>query len=282
MNLFQEQLNKLLSGLNIKSVEGMILFNQPAKIKPMSSATIRGIAGNLLVKSNIHYAQEYFKPGDGGSQPSACLFESMVTKYKRSSSLPFRIKTWCLDDEFLNTLVNLLAKLENCSFSEEGAEIKKIFFCDITPLKFSFDFDDYQDLRINLTHPLLLKSRNGKWINKNRITLGHVVKASVLRLNKLSEYYGNKIKLDLQYALAETAFSRMSYSNLDFVEDKRFSKTQNRVIRLGGITGYFCYLNLSPSIVALLQASSHFHIGKHASSGCGMISTEKIKYREVL
>ncbi len=268
-------LSEVLAGLNIQAVDGITYLDQPALIRYMATATLRGLAGHALCEYSSDMVKCWFKPGQGNNKPPAYVFQPLHSRSMTAEAFPFRIIAFDPPGELLPAFITSLQAAHNRPFGKSGAHVKKIEFHLPGRLEFEPLARPAPALKIMLRTPACLRSKS-TWITDKTITVGHIAAASVLRINHLSQHFGNGLQLDKMAFLADAALARDYDRKLEYTRTARNSSTQNTAVLLHGVTGSFIVEGLSANLESLLLAAGAVHIGKHACEGCGCIRTEPI------
>ena len=283
-------LSTLLNGLTIRSVECVLHFNRPAPIRPLATATIRGLAGHLLTSTHPGLVGRWFKRGHQahhlpsaekeekectravGFQPShlppAYLFETRTHEFTHRDSLPFNIRTWDPPGELLPAFADAFKQAPGRSFGESGAKIENVSFGRIECWKFDPPNFPIPQAALEFVTPVRLKA-SGRWLGKDDLALGHITEAAVRRLGVLSSHYGNGSELDAPSFLAAASKVRETSRALRWISPWRRSSSQGTDIELSGLIGQVQFAELPQILVALLTAIAPFHIGHKTAEGCG-------------
>ena len=257
-----------MSGLTIRCVECKLHFNQPAPIRPLATATLRGLAGDLLKSNHPEFVLRWFKPGDHNHLPPAYLFEAIIHEFTSGESLPFKIRTWDPHGELLPAFRDSFTHSRDRPFGESGAKVAKVVLGEIEPWSFEQRYRSNPRTRLEFLTPVRLKA-SGRFLDDEEITLGHVVEAAVRRLDDLSDHYGNRTKLDKPPLLAAASKVRETSRSLRSIRAWRLSSTQGTYIDLSGVTGQIRFVDLPGVLVDVLSAATVFHIGHSTAEGCG-------------
>ncbi len=269
-----QALQDLLAGLRLRAVEGVAVFDRPTAVRYLASATLRGVAGYCLAAVRRDAVERWFKPGQGGSRPSAGLFQPLHSRATTADEFSFRIITWDPEGGFLEALVEALSVSgPGRPFGGGGSHLERIEFGSLVELQHEGISESAPVWRIILRTPLGIE-REGLLLGPDTLTLGHIVHAMVWRLNLVSEYYGNRARLDPVPWMAQASLVREHARRLEQVEPRRWSSTQNRGIPLTGIVGELLCSGLRADVASLLVTGAVFHIGKHTAEGCGQVLLE--------
>ena len=268
----ERSLSLALSGLTVQSAKGVVRFDRPAPVRHLATATLRGLAGHLLTKVAPELTKIYFKPGQGNHLPPAYLFQPLFDRSGAEIGFPFRIVTWDRPGKLLPAFMEGLGRANGCPFADSGAAIRGIEFASPEEIRFPGIRNIGPVQKLYLHTPVRLKKgKKTGWISEKEITLGHIIKASVNRINTLSESYGNGEKLDPLPYMAEASLARELTRNLRWVSPRRRSTSQGKNIALSGVIGAMHIQGISSTLVSLLSSIAAFHIGKHTAEGCGYI-----------
>ncbi len=266
-----DALMELLSGLHVQIAEGIVIFDRPTAVRHLASAALRGAAGYCLASHRPDLMARCFKPGQGGGRPPAGLFQPLHRRAATADAFPFRIVTWDPEGEFLTGLAEALVQSgPGRPFGGGDSLIAAVHIDGIGDLVHQGLSSPAAAWRLTLRTPVSLE-RQGRLLNTDDLTLGHIVQATAWRLNLLSEHYGNRAQIDPSAWMAAASLTRERQRDLQWVEPKRWSSTQDRAISLAGVVGDLLYSGLTPELATLLLAASAFHLGKHTAEGCGLV-----------
>jgi CRISPR-associated endoribonuclease Cas6 len=261
-------LSTLMSGLTIRGVECVLHFSRPAPVRPLATATIRGLAGHLLTSTHPACVGRWFKPGHQNHLPSAYLFEALTHEFALSDCLAISIRTWDPPEELLPAFVDALKQARGYPFGESGASIEGVSFGQIEGLKFEQTHRGIPQAMLEFLTPVRLKA-SGRWLGKEDITVGHLMEAAVRRLDVLSGHYGNGSTLDAPALLASASKVRETARALRWISPWRRSSSQGTDIELSGLIGQVQFTGIPGELVDLLNAVALFHIGHKTAEGCG-------------
>lgn len=265
-----ESLCNLTGAISVRCIEGRVRFDRPAPVRHLATATLRGLAGHALAATAPEMVCKHFKPRAGNERPAAYLFQPLHDLAGMADAFPFRIVTWDREGEFLPAMKRALGLVAGWPFGESGARIEAIVCGPEEELKFSGSDHAGSRMKILLHSPVRIPVSGG-WAGENNLALGHLVKASVSRLNILSQNYGGGQTLDPLPYLTEASFAREVRRELAWVSPRRRSSTQNINLCLSGIVGTVEYSGVTKLVTDLLLSASLFHIGRHTVEGCGHI-----------
>lgn len=282
-------LSVLVGGLKIRSAECVLYFDQRAPLRPLATATIRGLAGHLLTATQPDLVGRWFKRGHQaqlsadreteescgksvGFKPShlppAYLFEALRHEFAFSESLPFCIRTWDQEGELLPAFLNALKLAGDRPFGETGVKIRSASFSQIERWEFEESRQSIRPAAVEFLTPVRLKA-SGRWLGKFDVTLGHLVEAAIRRLDLLSVHYGNKSALSVPAFISAASKVRETARSLDWVSPRRRSSSQGIDIELSGLVGEIRFAEIPGMLVDLLNAAALFHIGHKTAEGCG-------------
>ncbi len=263
-------LSPLQSGLSLRMLEGELALDRPAPIRRLSSATVRGLAGTLLLRHNPEAFRGYFKPPASANTSPGYLFQPVLEREELGTFVPFRLVTWESSGNLLESFKSALDAAIGEPFGESGARVLGCSFSDTYSLRFRGARDADHSLLLELFTPLQFR-QNRRSLRAQDLTLGHLVLAAVQRLNSLSLAWGNRILLDPSPFLAASATCPVRDVRLHQVSPARRSSTQDESILLGGIVGSLL-LPSPPKVLAdLLSIGEILHLGRHTAVGCGKI-----------
>jgi hypothetical protein len=256
----------LTDGLNLLAVEGVMHLDRPAPIRRMATTTLRGLAGNALLKSAPTMFRAYFKPDSGGNTPPAYAFQPLHSTQATALSFPFRLVTWDPHGLLQGAMMRTLDATIGWAIGTSGARVASLDWSEPTRLRFvGLGMDQ---CRIVLHTPLALKI-GSRFINEHELGLEHLIHGAVNRINLLSTLYGNRIQLDEKPFIEAAAGALVTGRRLRLVDPVRYSSTQDNPIYLGGLVGWLDVEGIAPSVGDLLCAASAINIGRHHAEGCG-------------
>jgi len=291
-------LSKLLHGLQVRSVECVLHFDRPTPIRPLATATVRGLAGHLLKFAHRAVVRRFFKPSHQGRAllaanegqdfgalagykpshiPPAYLFEAVTQKPSCSDSLRVIIRTWDSDGELISAFREVLCHARGRPFGgfdrnmgREPSKVERVAFFEIPDPRCTGDHCSLHPAVIEFLTPLRLKVSQ-RFLREEEVTLGHLTEAAVRRLNQLSAVYGDKTELDeTPFQVAASKVREISRS-LCWIKQWGFSSTQETEINLSGPIGQIRFAELPGVLADLLNAAALFHIGHKTAEGCGQL-----------
>ena len=277
-----------MSGLKIRSVACVLHFDRPVPVRPLASATIRGLTGHLLTSTHPALVGRWFKRGhqgplsaapqeDGkerpvGFKPShlppAYLFEPLLHEFAISKSFPFNIRTWDPEGELLPAFLDALKRAGDSPFGETGARVERVSFSQAEVWRFEEAHQPRQSAVIEFLTPIRLKA-SGRWLGKYDVTLGHLAEAAIRRLDFLSFHYGNTSTLDSSVFISAASKVRETMRSLRWISPRRRSSSQGIDIELSGLVGRIQFVVIPGILVDLLNAVAPLHIGHKTAEGCG-------------
>jgi hypothetical protein len=282
-----QHLQATVSAIPVRAFHGKIRLNQPVDIDPITAcACIRGIIGHILYE----YAPDMlynFKPGNRGHLPAPYVIQALppITNQHIHTEFAFSFLSWENSGTFIRQVLKLIQYATARPWGHTGAHITTIEYTPITLLDTSsLHPDPTCSSSLVLRTPVILKSHvrnqthpNRKHTARKRLTpqqlsLQTIVRAQIMRINLLSQYYGNTASIDLEPFTRLTHTSQVVCSKLNMVSHFRGSSTQKNSIQLGGIIGFIQYNHLHPLLQQLLSYASFFHLGHHTTDGCGYMT----------
>lgn len=263
-------LGLLQNGLRLRVMEGEILLDLVAPIRRLSTATVRGLAGSLLMEYAPEEFGAYFKPEAHGNRPPAYLFQPVLNQEMEGNSIPFRMVSWEPEACLLERFRDAAAFAEGWPFGESGACVEEITFTDIFGLQFSGGMTPQGPMTLLLATPLQFRYQKHT-VRADRLTLAHLIIAAVQRLNSLSLAWGNGLQLDPAPFLLDAANISVLRNRLRQVNTARRSRTQGESIFLDGIVGKLMVSKPSSAIADLLSIGEILHLGRHTNVGCGQL-----------
>ncbi|NCD33295.1 MAG: CRISPR system precrRNA processing endoribonuclease RAMP protein Cas6 [Spartobacteria bacterium] len=269
MNPALNNLYDLLESIHIRALEGVLFLDEEVPLRQMASATLRGIAGHALRARHPEMVDRWFKPGAGNDMPSACIFQNLQRDTASTSQFPFRILTWDPDGDLLEALYTSMESISGVPFGETNATIAHIEWDAPLTIQFADSLPDNPRQRVILHTPFRYQYRN-QWITEQHLNLNIIARATVTRLNKISQFYGSNMYLHARPFLDDADQAVITQRDL-ITRTWRRSSTQHRNIDISGITGSINVDNMSPLLTNLLFTCAAFHIGKHTVEGCGHI-----------
>jgi hypothetical protein len=254
-------------------VKGALVLDRPIPIRNMASATMRGLAGRLLVQYSPDVAAKWFKPGQDGDRPPAYVFQPVLNRAMEADCCPFRIVSWDPEGLFIPAVKAALSRSHGLPFGEGSARVIGVEWGETCGLAFEGIHNPPPVQRVVLRTPLRLR-RGNRWVSEDTLTLGDLVFGLTNRLNRLSLEYGSGLQLDPEPFLAQAAQAVEVERELRFVKSARRSSTQQRDIDLSGLVGHLSFRSLEAGLSSLLSAGTLIHLGKHTAEGCGAIRLE--------
>jgi hypothetical protein len=258
----------LLGGLPLRLCDVEINFSRPALIQRLSTATIRGLFGKLLLQMHPVAAGRLFKPG--GNQPAALLFQPLHDREHRADSLHFRLISW--DREVPALAEKVLANMAGAPFGlADGPRVTGACIHEVCDLQFDPVPGDLPHAIVELVTPLHIR-RAHRMVTERELDLHCMIVTIVRRINQLSIYYGNKLQLDdSEYDFLASGTVEAG-RQLETEHHYRVSGVQQQPILLAGMTGRLAYEVLPAPLADLINTASLVHIGHHTMEGCGRIA----------
>ena len=262
-----------IKGLRIHLLSGVMRFDRETPVRHLASATLRGLTGHALKRHCPELVDRLFKPGVGGQTPPAYCFQPLHRETGMSGGFPFRVITYDPGRELLPAIRMVLDHAGGIAFGGSGSTVAGVEWHDEVQLGFEGVADPGKFQKLTLATPLRL-SVGDDMLTEETLTLGHVVQATVRRLNLLSRVYGNGVELDGRYFLVGASFVREVERVLRSVSPKRWSSTQEQSIELGGVVGHLILRGMGPPLASLLSVAEVLGVGKHTAEGCGLVLLE--------
>lgn len=273
----EADLKRLLDGLVVRSAEGVVELDRPGALGAFPSATLRGLVGHLLTETAPELTGAAFKPGHGNSIPAAFVLQGLTASAPEPACFAFRLITWDAEGALLDVLAKAVEQGPGRAFGEGGATVRQIRL--LRPMRTCFDrgactFPRAVD--IVCATPTRVRYHQ-RWVNAEDLGVAHIARAAVLRLNSLSQHYGNGVQMETDAFCALAAFARETRRRMHWTHFRRRSTTQGRGIALSGVVGGLRVEGVAPPLNALLGTLDHFHVGRHVSAGCGHIKLEAVR-----
>lgn len=186
----------LLSGLQLRSVRGQVIFDRPRPIRHLSTATLRGLTGFLLLEQAPALFEARFKPPrtGAGSAPACFVFTPLHDEAVTAGGFAFRLTAWDPECRLAEACLAAWPHAAGRPFGTCDARIASIGG-DLETLAFDPFPPAAGPATLVLRTPLRAKHR-GAFLQPDQLTLGLLVHLAVNRLNLLSAAYGNKERLD--------------------------------------------------------------------------------------
>lgn len=125
---------------------------------------------------------------------------------------------------------------------------------------------------VTLVSPLRLV-RQGEPITPETLDGPTLAFAAVRRVGLLAGGFGGGFEMDFKMLKAETTKVRIVDRDLAWVDRRRFSTRQERLITYGGLTGQLTLeLSEARGVTACLETCQTVHVGKGATFGYGQIA----------
>ena len=265
---------RLADGLTIRLLTGRVVFTCPTPVLLMATAALRGLAGTLLYETDREAFDRWFKPqGDRGQQPPAYVFLPLHDGVEVRRDLPFRIACFDATGQFADRFQQALNRAPDRPFGQRGVRVDEVHWLADERAAFVGFTEPAIRLKLHLCTPLRL-SQDGTWVQARDLTLGHVIRSGVARINQLSRWYGNGVQLDPVPYLAAAAFTRDHVRHLADMEAGRHSVTQGHRLSMTGVTGRWEIGPVTAPLFSLLSVLQVVHTGQHAAVGCGHIEFE--------
>lgn len=266
-------------GLELRMVEGMLTFDRPTFIRPMATATLRGLSGHAVLKYNPLAFDTFFKPSPQEDLPPAYLFQAMEKGGGKQETFRFRTVSWDPEGAWIDALQECLWMARGIPFGNSGARVTDVDWAEVYRLRYASPSFDGDEMNLTLKSPLQLR-RKKRRVRAEELTFGQLVRASVIRINLLSATYGNGLQVDpmpyLQDALDVRELDRQVFE----VSPRRHSCTQDNRIQLGGVLGTLRVCGVSERLSGLLAIAQILHLGRHTVEGCGRVLTEPLTREE--
>lgn len=270
MTKLDRSVGSVLAGLRLRVAEGTLIFDRPAPIRRLATATLRGAYGHSLLTCAPEVARRWFKPG--GNAPAAYVFQALHDRPHTDDGLHFRMICWDPEGALADTFPAAVAGLRGRPFGESGARIAVAVPRPVEELRFIPVDADLDGVVLHLVTPLLLKS-GGRPLTADRLTLAAIAESVARRINQLSRQHGAGTTLDWE-ALAPLTDVCETRREIKWVAPRRRSSIQDASIALSGWVGRLEYARLPAPVADLIQAASALHVGRHAVEGCGHLVLE--------
>gem|GEM_PF-6018550 len=268
-----DALQQLLAGLQVRMLEGRLLLDRPLMLDWQASSTLRGLTGHALTDRYPGVIRSWFKPGQSGHDLPAFLFQAAHDTGRPIREVAFRLIAWDPEGVLLEFSARALAGATGRPFGGRGTLVAACRLGEPERLVFSGAPPLAGPARLSLVTPVAVKERKA-WLGPRELLLGHLVRAFVRRLNRLSAAFGNGGQLDETPWLAECALVQETDRQLRWISAQRRSTTQLGMLSLAGVAGTIGFAGLPASLFALLQAAEAFHVGFHTVHGCGQLRLE--------
>ena len=271
MRCVSQPIEHNMRGLKLRMVDGVLHFQDPGYVKRLSTATLRGLAGHALCEHAPEMIDRWFKPVEHAEKPPAYLFEPLHAGGGVASGFPFRLVAWDPPGEFIPAVQRALAAVAGTrGFGAGNTAVLGVEWGTVCELCYEGIHEVTARVTLDFVTPLQLKY-GALWLNERTLTVGHLVRAMINRLNRLSRWYGNGEQLDPQPFMEQVALMREIRRDLKFVRQQRWSSTGKKKIYLDGLTGQLTVANPSSAMVSLFAVAQILHIGRHSVEGCGQL-----------
>ncbi len=279
-------------------------------VRGLAGYALRDLCEQHAAKANLsrleaaQIARDWFKPGERGHLPPPFLIQPQpgVVFDTRADVIPVRFVSWDARGD-LAEVVREAFETEapgrrfgsNQKLGRNGRpncrqpHIAGIETSPIARLQFELATSTLAHSTLHLLTPLSLKAqlpararqtRGGlarkRTLRAEEITLSHIVRAAVSRLNHLSTTYGAGTQLNPAEFLHQVSLSPILRFGLYDHRSRGRSEDQNTARYVQGVLGTFEFGPLSPSLDALFQAIRIFHAGHGTSQGCGLLELREI------
>jgi len=271
-------LDALFDGLACSIIDGRVWLDGSAPVAQMATAPLRGLSGWLVLERFPEVAADCFKPGQDGNQPPAYVFQLQSDVRDRLAGFDFRCVTWDRDRKLADAFCAVWGGAGGHPFGQGDVRVKAVEVVRRRDgvLRTLRPEPVVTRCLLGLVTPVLLKDGGRGWFGPGTLTLPRLVAAATRRLNALSAVYGNGVRIDERESVVEAADVTVARAELQWRSPERKSSVQGgAVIKLSGVTGYFCLESVPLALAELLAAATLFHVGKHACEGCG-----RLKVRE--
>lgn len=261
--------SKLVNGLPLRMLEGVLTFDRITPLRCLATAALRGLAGHLLHAASPELTRKYFKPGD--TRPSALVFQPVHGGGKSSLKMPFRLISWSADHDWLQVLLSVFQTMPGCPFAETGAVIESVHLSELQELQFETEPRAITPARITLHTPLMIR-KGRRPIGEADLQLPALISAAVRRINRISRHYGNGQTLD-EALFRDLAGHVLEIGrDVEWVSPRRRSSVQGRNISLSGWVGNIDFDALPPELADLFNLIACIHLGRHTMEGCGHLA----------
>lgn len=269
--LLTDSLSSLMAGLRFHAVRGQVVFDQPRPIRHLSTATLRGLTGFLLMKHAPDVFNSRFKPPQtsAGSAPGCFVFTPLHDEAVVAGGFAFRLTAWDPECRLAETCLSVWRHATGWPFGTSQAKIAAITG-DLEKLEFDPYPPSSGPVTLHLRTPLRAK-HNAAFLQPGQLTLGLLVHLAINRINLLSASHGNRERLDPMPWLAETALTPEPARSLSFVKTAHQSTTKQRDLPMDGIVGRLAFPELPASLQTLFLAMELLHLGQATAEGCGAI-----------
>jgi hypothetical protein len=267
-NSATDKLSNILEGLKSCSIFGTLFFNKPANLHLLASSAFRGMLGHALCRYEPASIKKYFKPGHQGHLPSAFVVQSTGDLPNKSDQYEFRINTWTKTAEFADILMKVLPKATGMPFGSKDIIVSKVTVSKIENPDLSTEIPHGDIVELLLLTPLRIK-HSGKILNESSLTLQHIAYCLSERINSISKHYGNGESLDEKLTSNALSDAAELKRQTKWYEAKRNSSSQDMDLSLSGVLGTIQYANIGIGLKQLISSGDFFHLGRHASAGCG-------------
>lgn len=124
-----------------------------------------------------------------------------------------------------------------------------------------------KSVRLDFLTPVRLKSQ-GRFIN--RLTFEILIRSLLRRLADLGEYHcGSTWNIDFRTLINSAATVKTLSHDLEWRDWERYSRRQDRRMKLGGLEGSVSYAHIPAGFFPLLSAGGFLHVGKNTAFGLG-------------
>lgn len=127
-------------------------------------------------------------------------------------------------------------------------------------------------VRINFLTPCHIKYQGTRIKEPD---LHSIIKNILRRYKIISSIYGDTSVIHTDIECDYSAVEIVD-SHFDWFSTERYSKRQDRYMKIEGFTGFIKVYAISKHVYNVLKIGQTIHIGKHTSFGCGLIQLEKI------
>ena len=258
----------MFSSLSIRSVEFDTRLDRPAPIGLMASAVMRGVTGWLLAEQFPAVADRFFKPGQGGNQPSAFVTQ-LLRRTKDRRTISARFITFDRDGELADAFRAVLPLAAGRPFGAGMIRIASVHPAAVTLIQPSPCAES--PCFVYLLTPVLLAGPGGSWLGPETLTFPALALGAARRVNTLSVCYGDGTLLDEADICRAAEKTHVISQNLCWLSLERHSTTQAKAIKLSGAAGGFAIGHMPSPLRSLFSLAMLAHVGKHAADGCGRV-----------
>ena len=282
-------LGAVLAGLEIHAVEGVVHLDKQTSLEPLDTRKIRGGFGYALRDEKRELVRTAFKPGQGSHLPAPYVFQPLTPGPLHGNAFPFRFVTFDRGGELIQDLAPVaFQKMIGRRFGKR----KKVIIAGFSfgeperlafePLAFGGSGKGRHTVEVKLMTPMCLRPHTRVddftdlrvALPARDLTLGHLCRSAVARLNALSQCHGSGNVLDESPFLVSASFVREGAREL---KDKRIKSSGND---LEGIVGTLRFPQLPGRVYQLLLAAAVTHAGHNASKGCGCVQVHPVAISE--